>query len=187
MSEFRRYFVPGGTYFFTLVTAGRAPLFESAAARALLGKSMRETCDEHRFTTVAIVLLPEHLHAIWMLPLGDQEYPARWKAIKARFTSEWLRAGGCEGPLTDGYRRQRRRGVWQPRYMEHTIRDEGDLEAHLHYLHYNPVKHGYTRRPRDWAWSSFARYVASGDYPEDWGADERRPPDFGDVDADLLE
>jgi len=162
MPDFRRYFVPGGTYFFTLVTAGRNPLFRHQDARTLLGNTMREARKDAPFETVAIVLLPNHLHAIWTLPPGDGDYPRRWQAIKARFTSAWLASGGAEAEVTPGYRRQRRRGVWQPRFMEHTIRDERDLHQHADYIHYNPVKHGYVLCPNEWPWSSFHRYVVSG-------------------------
>jgi len=187
MPDYRRYFVEGGTYFFTLVTAGRIPLFRSAAARRLLGHLLREKRQASPFVTVAIVLLPDHLHAIWTLPLDDADYSGRWQAVKARFTSEWLKLGGNERKVSEGYQRQRRRGVWQPRFMEHTIRDEQDLYQHADYIHYNPVKHGHVRRPKDWPWSSFHRYVRSGDYLEDWGSDDRLPPDFNKVDVDLLE
>jgi putative transposase len=143
LPEYRRYFVPGGTYFFTVVTAGRRPLFADPWARHFLGQMMREVRNESPFETVAIVLLPDHLHAIWTLPQGDDRYPARWQAIKAGFTSRWLAAGGQEMNVSRGYSAQRRRGVWQARFIEHTIRDETDLSDHADYLHYNPVKHGY--------------------------------------------
>jgi len=71
--------------------------------------------------------------------------------------------------------------------LEHTIRDENDLHQHADYIHYNPVKHGHVRCPKDWPWSSFHRYVHSGDYPEDWGSQDKPTPDFGGIDADLLE
>jgi putative transposase len=148
---------------------------------------MREEREDAPFATVAIVLLPDHLHVIWTLPPGDADYPRRWQAIKAKFTSRWLASGGEEEQVTPGYQRQRRRGVWQPRFMEHTIRDERDLHHHADYIHYNPVKHGYVRCPKDWPWSSFHRYVESGDYPLDWGCQERAPPDFGGIDEQLLE
>ena len=186
MPDYRRYFVPGGTFFFTLVAAERAPLFAAAAARKLLGTKMREACGKRAFETVAAVLLPDHLHVIWTLPCGDSEYPTRWKAIKAKFTAEWLGCGGQEHRVSDGYRRQRRRGIWQPRFIEHTIRDEEDLLHHADYIHYNPVKHGYLRAPRDWPWSSFRRYVAAGDYLPDWGA-STPPVGLDAVDEHLVE
>jgi putative transposase len=183
--DFRRYFVPGGTFFFTLVTAARAPLFRDDRARSLLGRVMREERERAGFTTVAVVLLPDHLHAMWTLPPDDADYSGRWQAIKAKFTSAWLASGAEEQAIPEGYDRQRRRGVWQPRFIEHTIRDEEDLCRHADYIHYNPVKHGFARRPRDWPWSSFHRYVRSGDYPEDWGSVE--PSSIGEVNSDLLE
>jgi putative transposase len=185
VSDFRRYFVPGGTYFFTLVTANRAPLFSAAQARATLGTVMRDECHRSPFVTVAIVLLPDHLHAIWTLPDGDDAYSRRWQAIKARFAMAWLGSAGQEQQVSPGYGRQRRRGVWQPRFMEHTIRDETDLHSHADYIHYNPVKHGYATRPLDWPWSTFRRYVRSGDYPEGWGA--AAAPQLGLIDQGILE
>jgi len=53
----------------------------------------------------------------------------------------------------------------------HSIRSEGDLNRHLDYLHFNPVKHGLVKRPADWPWSSFHRFVKMGYYEKDWGAD----------------
>jgi putative transposase len=187
MPDYRRYFVPGGTFFFTLVTAERAPVFACAAARTLLGVKMREKRDEAPFETVAAVLLHDHLHVIWALPMGDSAYSARWQAIKARFTADWMQSGGEERRVSRGYRLQRRRGVWQPRFFEHMIRDEQDLLQHADYIHYNPVKHGYVRRPRDWPWSSFQRYVLTGDYPPDWGSADLPHPVLGTVDEDSLE
>ncbi len=139
------------------------------------------------FTTVAIVLLPDHLHTVWTLPTGDADYSTRWKIIKARFTIAWLKSGHKEAAISDGYHDQRRRGIWQPRFMEHTILDELDLHNHANYIHYNPVKHRYVGNPRDWAWSSFHRYVKSGDYDINWGAADRHPPDFGNIHDDLIE
>lgn len=186
MSDFRRYFVPGGTYFFTLVTAQRTPLFKAQHARTLLGELLREECAQHPFTTVAIVLLPDHLHAIWTLPPGDDAYPQRWQAVKAKFTRQWLELGGAEESISPGYRKERRRGVWQPRYIEHTIRDERDLQSHADYVHYNPVKHGYVCSPKDWPWSSFRRYVSGGECEENWGSDAAAI-DLRRVDSTLLE
>jgi hypothetical protein len=70
----------------------------------------------------------------------------------------------------------RRRGVWQRRFWEHVIRSEDDLAAHCDYIHFNPVKHGLARCPRDWPYSSFPRIVAAGDYDPDWGCGSFPPP-----------
>ncbi len=117
-----------------------------------------------------MVLLPDHLHTIWTLPEGDARYPARWGWIKKEFTARWLRAGGAEQTVTAGRHRDGRRGVLQPKYWEHTLRDEDDFERHLEYIHFNPVHHGLVRRPGDWPYSSFHRWVRRGAYPADWGS-----------------
>jgi putative transposase len=119
----------------------------------------------------AIVILPDHLHAIWTLPDGDADYSGRWRAIKSRFTRE-LRASGI--PLTCDDRGEYR--LWQRRFWEHTIRDDNDFNRHVDYIHWNPVKHGLTFRVADWPYSSFHRYTRLGLLPEDWvnGVNEDR-------------
>jgi putative transposase len=169
MADYRRWYQPGGTFFFTLVTYERRRLFEDANARALLGSIMRSISQERPFETVAIVLLWDHLHCLWTLPAGDSDYSRRWSAIKSRFTQEWLETGGAEGRVTDAQSTRRRRGIWQRRFWEHLVRDETDLERCCDYIHFNPVKHGYVTRPLDWPWSSFHRFLSNGDYAPDWG------------------
>jgi len=133
MSDYRRYFVPGGTYFFTLVTERRARLFESELARTLLGDAIRKCQAKHAFKVIAMVLLPDHLHALWELPPGDDNYSTRWKVIKRDFTIRWLAAGGREQRRNRSRIREQRRGIWQRRFWEHTIDDETDLENHFDY------------------------------------------------------
>jgi len=181
MSDYRRYFVAGGTYFFTLVTERRARLFEAPAARRLLGDAMRRCLARYPVQVIATVLLPNHLHALWTLPNGDDGYSLRWRWIKREFTRGWLARGGVEQARSASLAAERRRGVWQRRFWEHTIRDEADLEAHFDYIHYNPVKHGLVRRPRDWEWSTFHRWVRAGHYDVDWGAGATIKPLPGDA------
>ena len=64
------------------------------------------------------------------------------------------------------------RAVWQRRYWEHVIRDGEDLKRHVEYIHYNPVKHGWVRAPKDWKYSSFHTFVKEGLYSPDWGSEE---------------
>lgn len=175
MPNYRRNYRSGGVFFFTVVTAGRAPLFSDENARQQLGACLREERRRRPFRVDAIVLLPNHLHTLWTLPEGDAEFSIRWSSIKGRFTRTWLAEGGCERPILPGHQRERRRGVWQARFFEHTIRDEEDFRQHVEYIHYNPVKHGYVRSPREWPWSSFSRYVKQGDYPVDWGCGQLVP------------
>ena len=60
--------------------------------------------------------------------------------------------------------------IWQRRFWEHLIRDDQDLIQHMEYIHYNPVKHGLVKAPKDWEYSSFHRYVRDGVYDPEWGA-----------------
>jgi putative transposase len=78
MPNYRRYFVEGGTYFFTVKTEGNANIFASDVIATLLGEVMREARERWPFETVASVLLPDHLHAIWSLPSGECDYSTRW-------------------------------------------------------------------------------------------------------------
>jgi putative transposase len=188
MPNFRRYWRPGGTFFFTVVTARRAPLFHDELARSLLGKAFREECAVRPFSSVAIVLLPDHLHTVWTMPPGDFDFSLRWSSIKSSFTREWLASGGSEQTVPDGQRRQERRGVWQARFYEHRIRDEDDLIQHVNYIHFNPVKHQLAKCPSEWPWSSFQRFVQHGDYPIDWACSERGDrPQFSRVDSKRME
>ena len=188
MPEFRRYFIPGGTFFFTLVTAERAPIFQSQEACSLLGDCLRAEKQVRPFRVEAIVLLPDHLHMIWILPEGDADFPTRMAAVKSRFTREWIARGGRENRVPQGQGRQRRRGIWQARFMEHAIRDEDDFIHHVEYIHYNPVKHGWVRCPVEWLYSSFHRYVRRGDYPADWACSQQGlVPAFRGVQESLIE
>ena len=169
MPDYRRRYVPGGTYFFTLVTEGRAPLFNDERARGFLRAHLAAAAKRWPFEIEAIVLLPDHFHMVVALPAGDDNYSVRLAWIKKEFTKSWLAAGGAEQPVSDSRKKNRRRGVLQRRFWEHTIRDEADFEAHVEYIHYNPVKHRLVAAPRDWPWSSFHRFVREGIYLAEWG------------------
>ena len=183
MPDYRRAFVPGGSFFFTVVVNQRQPLFRQPAAIALLGSLLRRCLLRWPFTANAIVLLPEHLHTIWSLPPGDTAYPKRWGWTKKEFSHHWLLIGGHEYEISAGRERERRRGIWQPRYWEHTLKDEDDFERHFDYVHYNPVKHGHVRRVHEWPHSSFHRYVQQGVYEWNWACftDGQPPLDFSDI------
>jgi len=158
----------GQYFFFTLVTAGRAAIFQAAWARRRLAAAMAKTRRQLPWEMTAIVLLPDHLHMFWALTAPDRDYSRRISSIKRRFTRAYLAEGGMEGTVPAGQRRKRHRGVWQRRFWEHTIRDAGDFRRHLDYIHLNPVKHGLVKRVADWPWSSFHRYVRMGWYKPDW-------------------
>src|SRR5262249_39941628 len=118
----------------------------------------------------AVVVLPDHLHCIWTLPPDDKDYSHRWRLIKSRF-SRALSAAGA--PVRKNARGEY--NVWQRRFWEHTVRDEQDFNAHVDYIHYNPVKHGLVTRVADWPHSSFHRFVRVGWLDADWAAAPHLP------------
>jgi putative transposase len=116
MPDYRRFFAPGGTFFFTLVTYDRQPLFRSADARRVLRDAITETRARRPFEMPGIALLPEHLHCLWTLPAGDADFSTRWRKIKESFTRAFAHIDGRDSPVSPGQRRKGLRGFWQPRF-----------------------------------------------------------------------
>jgi len=168
MPNYRRWHQDGGCFFVTVVTFQRRRLFDDPAWRAVLHAAMDQTNRQRPWKTDGLVLMPDHWHALWRLPRGDTNYSWRIGRIKSLFTRAYLAAGGLAGRTSPNQRRNRRQGVWQPRFWEHAIRDAADFWLHLNYIHLNPVKHGLAAYPRDWPWSTFRRWVREGYYEEDW-------------------
>jgi putative transposase len=166
MSRYRRAKIEGGTFFFTLALADRrSDLLVRHVDR--LRRSYRIMQQRLPVETLAICILPDHLHALWQLPEGDADFASRWSLFKSGF-SRGLPAAKTRSASKVA---KREKGLWQRRYWEHAIRDEVDFERHVDYIHYNPVKHGLVTRVADWPHSSFLRYVAQGILPAVWGGD----------------
>ena len=158
--DYRRVYVAGGTYFFTLVTHQRKPIFSDPEAINTLRAAFTYARARHPFTIVASVILPDHIHAVWTLPEDNSDFSTRWRLIKSHFTRNWRP-------------RDKSAPVWQHRFWEHLIRNEEDLARHVEYIHYNPVKHGLALSPSIWPFSSFSKFVSAGLYPESWGSNEK--------------
>jgi len=165
MVNYRRARIPGATYFFTVTLNDRKSDL-LAKHISLLRSSFRIVKHERPFRMDAVVVLPEHLHAIWTLPESDDDYPSRWRAIKANFTRSIKNRGAVPKRNARG-----EYDIWQRRYWEHVIRDDADFERHVNYIHYNPVKHALVKRPIDWRWSSIHRFVRLGLVPATWAVD----------------
>ncbi|MCQ4312154.1 transposase [Pseudomonas stutzeri] len=174
MSNYRRSQVPGGTWFFTVTLADRQSrlLIEEIA---LLRHAYRQAQRSHPFQTLAICVLPDHLHAIWTLPEGDADFAGRWSLLKSSFSRQLPAT-----PRNPSQLRKREKGIWQRRYWEHQIRDALDLQRHVDYIHFNSVKHGLVERAADWPYSSFNRYVEKGLLPHDWAGGTGADGSFGE-------
>src|SRR5882757_2429537 len=168
MPYYRRAHVEGGVFFFTITLADRS---SDILVRQVdrLRRIYASVQKRYPFETVAMCVLPDHLHAIWSLPENDTDFAQRWSLIKAGFS----RGLPGEKQRSDSKIARRERGIWQRRYWEHAIRNDADLERHVDYIHFNPVKHGHVTRVADWPHSSFHRYVERGWLAADWGGDVR--------------
>ena len=167
MPRYRREYIPGGTFFFTvnLLERRRCLLVDRIDD---LRASFRAAQAAQAFEVVAIVILPDHLHCVWRLPEGDSDNAGRWARIKSGFCRR-LPAAEYRSSVRIA---RRERGVWQRRFWEHPIHSENDLRHHVDYIHINPVKHGHVVAVRDWPYSSFHRYARLGMLPADWADGE---------------
>jgi REP-associated tyrosine transposase len=175
MPNYRRAFVPGGCWFFTVNLHDRRETLLTDEIEALR-EATRWTAAHYPFHIDAVAVLPDHLHAVWTLPPDDADFSTRWRMIKSRF----VRSIPKRERLSVVRRARGERGIWQRRFWEHLIRDEADYARHIEYCYINPVKHGLTRRVQDWPHSSFHRDVKNGIFPIDWAGETDAPGKFGE-------
>ena len=161
--RYRRSYVEGGTYSFTvnLLERDKSLLVDYVDC---LRHSIRWVKERHPFGIDAWVVLPDHMHAVWTLPEGDADYSSRWREIKKRFSKSLPKVE----MVSEVRRRKGERGIWQRRFWEHTIKNEQDHKYHVDYVHFNPLKHGLVENLRDWPFSSFHKLVKDGVYTMDW-------------------
>jgi putative transposase len=137
MPNYRRAYVPGGSWFFTvnLLDRRQALLVENIES---LRQAVAVTRQKLLFAIDAFAVLPDHLHAIWTLPAGDADFSTRWRLINSHFA----KALPKQEHLSPVRIERNERGIWQRRFWEHLIRDEADYARHVEYCYINPVKHG---------------------------------------------
>ena len=173
--QYRRAYIKGACYFFTVDAEKRHPVFRREDQVEVLRQAFRQVKPKYPFHIDAMVVLPDHLHSIWTLPEGDEDYSTRWWLIKTWFTKH------CDKSMlkmpNQARKRKQQQEIWQHRYWEHVIRDETYYQHHIDYIHYNPVKHGYLERAADWPFSSLRNYINRGIVPENWGVSGIEFPD----------
>ncbi len=157
MTKIKRYFKPDDICFITNVTYNRNPILIDNID--ILNKAISNTFQSSQFSLLARVILPDHFHII--LEAGNKNPSKILQKIKMSF-----------GVLYRVKMNMNSGRVWQNRFWDHIIRDQDDLNNHINYIHYNPVKHGLVSRPCDWQYSSIHEYIADGVYTRDWGAIE---------------
>src|SRR5262245_31371790 len=176
MPNYRRAFVPGGCWFFTVnLLDRRSGLLTQEIAS--LGEATRHTRERHPFRIDAFVVLPDHIHAIWTLPSGDADFSTRWRLIKIEFSKSI--------PKTERLSKARQvrgeRGTWKRCIMDNSVRGDEDYRPNVEYCYINPAEHGLVRRVCDWPFSSFHRDVATGLFPEDWAGQLDAGGEFGEA------
>lgn len=175
MVQYRRNLTKGGTYFFTVTLIDRHSEVLTRHIE-LLREAVRATKQRQPFEIIAWVALPDHLHAVWTLPIEDSDYSGRWRAIKSNFVRSLKRQGVSITMRTDGSA-----CMWQRRFWEHTIKDDDDLRRCVDYCYINPVKHGLVKAVVDWPYSSFHRDVKRGIYPSDWAGVTQDNEGYGEL------
>ena len=167
MPNYRRQFAPGRAVFLTLVTECRRPWLRDPAAKAQVLAAMDRTRRFHPFRNIAYVILDDHLH---------------WLLAPALSTNVSYLVGSVKREVSLRSPARGVRSLWQPRFHDHVIRDDMDMQRHLDYIHFNPVKHGYCDQAAAYAWSSLPHWIARGVYDRDWACDGSRG--MGDVDGE---
>jgi len=153
--NFRRYYIPGSAIFITQVVEGRLPVFRDPAAVTLLRNTLHTVQELHPFTMLGYVFLPDHFHMI-IQPTGDDNFSQIMHSLKPNFTKAYKAMQGLSSSQFMKF--------WQKRFWDHVIRDDRDMENHLHYIHINPAKHGLIAEPRDWPDSSYLEWERRGLY-----------------------
>src|ERR1700759_1637492 len=165
MPDYRRAGVKGGLFFFTVALADRSSdLLTEEIGR--FREIYRAVQQRRPFETVAICVLPDHIHTLWKLPEDDPDFSTRWNLIKSGFSR-----GIDDRPRSPSKILKREKGLWQRRFWEHAVRGDSDFELPIDYIHFNPVKHGKVTRVLDWPHSSFHRFVERRLLPSAWGGD----------------
>lgn len=173
MVLYRRSQIANASYFLTLTLRDRRSSLLVDHVDALR-EAFREARQQRPFDTIAVVVMPDHLHWLCALPEGDADFSSRVRLIKRGFTLGLLASGlALQRDARGEYR------LWQRRFWEHTIRDDEDRQRHVDYIHYNPVKHGLVGAVRDWPHSSFHRFARQGLLDVDWGGSGATVPDGG--------
>ena len=162
MPDYHRPLVRGATIFFTVTLADRRSDLLVREIGLLRG-AFRRTLEQRSFLVDAIVVLPDHLHAILTLPADEHDYASVWRQIKSRFSRQLPK-----GRLRNSHIARAERGIWQRRFWEHHIRDAEDCRAHVAYCWYNPVRHGLVERAGDWPHSSLHRDIRNGRAGTEW-------------------
>jgi putative transposase len=157
-----------GWYFITAATYEHHPHFAAPPELTALERRLLVALTASGLGCAGWVVMPNHYHAVV-------------------YTRELALVGSALGPVhgrSAHYANQRDRAagrrVWF-KYSDRKVRSERHFWACLHYVLFNPVKHGYVTAMAEWPWSSYQELVAK--YGLEWVDDLARVyplKDFGE-------
>jgi putative transposase len=90
VTTYRHTHVPGGSYFFTVMTYAQHPLLADRLNIEALGRAFRRVREERPFVMDAFILLPDHLHCLWRLPEGDAASGNTPSVMKTTGKAIWI-------------------------------------------------------------------------------------------------
>ena len=160
-AKIRRLYIPNAIYFITGVTKNREPHFNIESRIDLLRQTIHSVKELHRFKMLAYVFLFDHLHILIHLH-PETNISKLLGSIQRNYTVNFKKVNHINESIS----------LWQKGFWDHVIRDDRDFINHFHYIHYNPVKHGYVQKPEDYPHSSYLEYVKRGWYEIGWGWQE---------------
>lgn len=177
MKRYRRNYQMGATYFFTICLEDRNSDLLITHIQELR-TAFRKTYLKMPFITDAMVIMPDHIHALWTMPPDDSDFSTRIRLFKSHFSRNISPI--LKHTLNNNRLKHKEVGIWQQRFWEHTIYDDADYQRHMDYIHFNPIKHGLVKNLNDWEYSTFHREVANGHYPKNWTLSIENTLNFGE-------
>jgi putative transposase len=169
--NYHRFYIPNAIVAVTLVTYNRQPTFSTPQAAELFLNIFNKIIDQFHYDCIAYSILPDHVHLLIQLSQDHPNFSLPIRELKRRFSVSYKKSNPVL-PLPNSSRQKHHETtIWQRRFWDHIIKDERDLERHLDYIHFNPVKHGLTDSPTCWPWSSYSNFVEKGYYSKEWVPD----------------
>ncbi|NNJ18082.1 transposase [Pseudomonas putida CSV86] len=128
---------PGRLYVLTTATELRAPIFNDFGLARLVIHQLRQTEQEGSVTSLAWVVMPDHLH--WLIELKSVTLKTLMRRFKSRSTCAVNKACGRQGKL------------WQQGFHDRALRREDDIVAVARYIVANPIRAGLVRKAADYS------------------------------------
>ncbi len=158
----RRYGM-GHLHFITCSCYRRKPLLGTEKARNLFLTILNEVRERWDFALVGYTVMPEHIHLMISEPRVGTPTTVM-QVLKQRVSRAMhgrrrrKRAPSGQGRLWDEAPSAKRRPFWQRRFYDFNVWSWKKKNEKLNYMHFNPVKRGLVKHPKDWVWSSFGFY-----------------------------